>query len=233
MFSVKIFKKHCSKEWLPVFDINNKLVKIQAKERIFNEGDPVKGIYFIEKGKFKVLSRFNEQQEKIIRIAGDGDILGHRGIHADTFPISVEALTDAELTYVPMDIFIKILRSNPDMAIYLINFMSDELRDDEDRMKKLQVLDPKIRIAGVLVKLIDSFGYRKNSENLLEFTLSRADLANMAGTTYESVIRALTAFKDAGYIVLEGKEIAIANEIQLRQLATVTTGKKVNARKSS
>lgn len=220
MFSIKIFKKHCAKEWLPVFEINNKIIRFKAKERIFSEGDPVKGIYFIEKGKVKVLSNFNDKEEKIIRIAGDGMILGHRGINIKTFPISAETLTETIITYVPLDVFIRILKSNPNMAIYLINFMSEELRDAEERMKDLLILDPKVRVALILVKLIDSFGYDEDVKGKLNFSLSRTDMANMAGTSYETVIRTLTLFKDSGIIGLDGKEIVIVNEKELRQLAT-------------
>jgi hypothetical protein len=51
MFSNKLFKKYCSAEWLPIFDLNKSTIHVKAKERIFNEGDLVKGIYFIEEGK--------------------------------------------------------------------------------------------------------------------------------------------------------------------------------------
>jgi uncharacterized ubiquitin-like protein YukD len=45
MFSNKLFKKYCSAEWLPIFDLNKSTIHVKAKERIFNEGDLVKGIY--------------------------------------------------------------------------------------------------------------------------------------------------------------------------------------------
>jgi hypothetical protein len=43
MFSNKLFKKYCSAEWLPIFDMNKSTIHVKAKQRIFNEGDPVKG----------------------------------------------------------------------------------------------------------------------------------------------------------------------------------------------
>lgn len=234
MFFVNKFKKHCSDEWLAVFEKNSKSVYVQAGERIFREADPVKGIYFIEQGKVKVLSGLSNGEERIIRIAGNGGILGHRAINTQFFYISAEALTDTHLTYIPMNIFLKVIRANPGMAIYLINFLSDELRDDEDRMKKLLVPDPRVRIAVVFVKIIDCFGYNKLKKNKLDFTLSRTDFANMAGTTYETVIRTLALFKESGLISLEGKEIVILNESELRRLAAESnSGKKSYAKKTA
>lgn len=220
MFSNRLFKKYCSKEWLPIFDFNKETIHVKAKQRIFSEGDPVKGIFFIEQGKVKVLSRFNSDDEKIIRIAGNDTILGHRGIHYKNYHISSEALTDTTLTFLPIDIFIKIIKANPDMAIYLLNFMTDELREAEDRVKNLLILDPKKRVALILLKLIDSFGYSAKNAKLLSYTLSRTDIANMAGTTYETIIRTLSNFEDLKLIELVGKEIIIKNESKLRVMAS-------------
>jgi len=221
MFSLKLFTKYCSKEWQLVFKSQKQTFYFESGQRIFQQGDSVKGIYFVEKGKLKVLSKAFDGSEKIIRLVAPGMILGHRGLHAKHYPISAESLTDAIVTFIPLPTFVDMLKANPEMAVYLINFMSDELRDTELRMKNLLILDPKIRIAIILTQLIDTFGYdKKSTKNLLSFTLSRADLANMGGTTYETVIRTLALFKNNKLISLEGKEIAIVNEKKLRELAS-------------
>lgn len=219
MFSNKLFKKYCSAEWLPIFDTNKSTIYVKAKQRIFNEGDPVKGIYFIEDGKVKVLSGFNGKDEKIIRIAGNDMILGHRGIHYKHYHISSEALTDTTLTFLPINIFLKIIKANPNMAMYLLNFFVEELCEAEERMNSLLNFDPKKRVALVLLKLIDCFGFKNKNSNLLSFTLSRADIANMVGTTYETVIRTLANFEKLNYIELVGKEISIKNVSKLKEIA--------------
>lgn len=218
MFSNKLFKKYCSNEWLPIFDIHKQIVEVKAKQRIFNEGDPVEGIYFIEQGKVKVLSRFNGKNEKIIRIAGNDTILGHRGIHYKNYHISSEALTDSTLTFLPIEVFINIIKANSNMAIYLLNFIIEELREAEERMDALLILDPKKRVASILLKLIDGFGYLKQNSQLLSYTVSRTDMANMAGTSYETIIRTLAHFEKSKLIEIVGKEIAIKNENKLREL---------------
>lgn len=107
------------------------------------------------------------------------------------------------------------------MAIYLINFLSEELREAEDRMKNLSILDPKKRIAIILIKLIDVFGYSNSKSNLLSFTLKRSDIANMANTTYETAIRSLTFLEEKNLIEGIGKQIAIKNEKRLREFAKI------------
>lgn len=221
MFSTKIFKKYCSQEWMLIFETNKQEIKIKANQTIFNDGDLVKGIYFIEKGKVKVLSKMGENNYHIIRLAGQDSILGHRGIHFKKYHIKAETLEECVFTFIPIDIFIKIIKANPEMAIYMINFLSQELREAEDRMKNLSILDPKKRIAIILIKLIEVFGYSGTKSNLLSYTLKRNDIANMANTTYETVIRSLSFLTEKGLIELLGKQISIKNEKKLRDFAKV------------
>lgn len=227
MFSFKLFTKFCSKEGRELFEQNKQTFFYSEGRRIFNEGEPVKGIYFVERGMVKVLSRAYDNTEKIVRLASNQNILGHRGLNTKTYPISAEALTETVVTFLPTQVFNTILSNNSEMAAYLINFLSDEIRDSEKRMKNLLIPDPKIRIAIILVKLIDDFGYnREAGNNLLTYTLSRTDIANFCGTTYETVIRTLAHFKKSKIINLVGKEIAIANEKKLREIASGIEPKK-------
>ena len=221
MFSTKIFKKYCSEEWMIIFETNKQEIKIKANQVVFNDGDSVKGIYLIEKGKVKVLSKMGEKDYHIIRLAGHDSILGHRGIHFKKYHIKAETLEDSVFTFIPIEIFIKIIKANPEMAIYLINFLSEELREAEDRMKNLSILDPKKRIAIILIKLIDVFVYSNSKSNLLSFTLKRSDIANMANTTYETVIRSLTFLEEKNLIEGIGKQIAIKNKKRLREFAKI------------
>ncbi len=106
------------------------------------------------------------------------------------------------------------------MAIYLLDFVIEELREAEERLKGLLIFDPKKRVALILIKLIDCFGYANKSSNLLSYTLSRSDIANMAGTTYETIIRTLASFEKSKFIELVGKEIAIKNEAKLQEIVS-------------
>ncbi len=103
------------------------------------------------------------------------------------------------------------------MAVYLLNFFI-EVREAESRMDNLLNFDPKKRVALVLLKLIDCSGYKNKKSELMSFTLSRADIANMVGTTYETVIRTLANFEKLNYIELVGKEIAIKDISKLKEI---------------
>jgi CRP-like cAMP-binding protein len=216
---MKLLKTYCGKEWHPLIDLHRETIYLTKKSALFNYGDPVKGIYLIRKGQMKIMSGGPGEKERIIRLANDNMIVGHRGLHAESYYIRAVALQDTELEFLPTGIFKSIVAANNKLSGYLIDFLTDELQDAEERMKNLMIGDPKVRIAILLMKLVERFGYRKTEKQKLSFQLSRQDIANMAGTTYETVIRSLSHFEKSGWIAFNGKEILVRKEEALRTLA--------------
>ena len=216
---INILSKYCSEEWRPVINMYRTVSEFGAKERIFTEGDEVKGIYFIEKGKIKVVSSYGKNLERILRLAGEGKVFGHRGLTSKQYPISAITLTDSTVSFIPLDIYNKLLKSNPEFSRYMINFLTDQLLESEMRMKKMIHLDVRQKIADIVVMLINAFGFDKEDKNKLSYTLSRYDFANIAGTTYETVIRSMAFLQKKGYIKLDGKNIRVINQDGLRKFS--------------
>lgn len=216
---MKLIRKYCGHEWHSLINFHKKSLSFAPKQVIIEEGTSVEGIFFIEKGNVKVVTNFGTPSEKILRLAGEGMILGHRALHADIYAFSAIAITSTEISFLPMSVFKNLIVGNPRLALFMMDFLCDELRDAEDRMKNLLELDPKKKIAKILVKVRGNFGFLKGSKTKLGFKLSRNVIANMAGTTYETVIRTLSQFEKDGLVKLEGKDIHIINEDSLRVLA--------------
>lgn len=210
---------YCSEEWFPLIDHYQVISKVKKDSAIFLNGDTVKGIYFILEGKVKVLSDYNNKKERILRLAGDGKLLGHRGFSSKYFPVSCIALCDTTVSFIPLNLFTKLIKTNVSLSMYLINFLSEELRESEEKMKNILHAEIKNRIAYILLYLADTFGYMNPRSNQLAFTLSRKDFSSMAGTTYETVIRTLVWLQNKKLIKLEGKSIYISNLNGLKKLS--------------
>lgn len=218
MFSLKNFIKYCLPEWLPFFEHHKQQFLVKAKATIFAEGEKVAGIYFVEKGYVKVFSNEKENHQKIIRLVGDEMFLGHRGINTTVFPVSAAALVDTTLVFIPMNVFMKIIKANAELSVLLIQFLSGELRETEERIKNLMILNPRQMIASIFLKLIDSFGFDQKNSKKMAYPISRSDIADMAGLTYETVIRTLTVFEKNKLIAMEGKEFEIVSRTKLSKV---------------
>lgn len=206
--------RQCMPEWLPAIDNHREVLHYKKGEEIFREGAEVKGIYFIYSGTVKVHKKWDAEKELIVRLAGSGDIVGHRGLGKDNFyPVSGTALEPTDVCFITIDFFMSTLKVNPGFVIQLMMFFAGELKESERNMRNLAHMPVKGRVSQAILTLHHKFSADK--EGWINFTLSRQDLASFAGTTYETVFRIMNELVQAGAISTEGKRIAIKNKTQL------------------
>jgi len=209
----------CLKEWLPAIDGNRESYHFKKGEQLFREGDKVNGIYFLYSGKVKVHKHWGEEKELIVRIARQGDIVGHRGLGKDIYyPVSGTALEPVNACFIDLDFFTTTLKINHDFIFELLLFFAGELKESEKNMRNLAHMPVKGRVAQAILNLQNKFGVNENG--LIDLTLSRQDLASFAGTTYETVFRIINELTSEGIIRLEGKDIAIVEIEKLKELTT-------------
>ncbi|MEO5681021.1 MAG: Crp/Fnr family transcriptional regulator [Chitinophagaceae bacterium] len=207
----------CLKEWLPAIDAHRKIIHAKKGAVIFEEGKPVTGIYFIYEGKAKVHKKWGNDKELILRIAGKGAILGHRGIgKSPLYPASGTALEAITLCYIDLDFFQSTLKVNHDFTFKLMMFFAEELQESEKNMRNLAHMTVKGRIAHALLMLQAKFGV--TAEGFIDITLSRQDLASLAGTTYETVFRIVNELVQEGVIHLSNKNITVTQPEKLLRL---------------
>ena len=194
-------------EWIPAIAAHRKCSVFKKGQVIFNEGEFVKGIYFVYSGTVKVHKRWGEKQ-LIIRFAREGSIFGHRGLGTEPhYPISATALTPVAACYIDLDFFQTSLRVNPDLLYSLLLFFTDELQESERKMRNLAHMQVKGRVAQALLQLREQFGTSPRGH--IGLTLSRQDLASLVGATYETVFRFINELSQEGLILVEDKELAI------------------------
>ena len=204
------FCNQCLKEWLPAIAAHRDTYEYKKNEPLFKEGDTVTGIYFLNSGKVKVHSQWDDDKELIIRFAGPGDIVGHRGIgKLFIYPITATALEPSSACFISLDFFEASLKVNPNYMYQLLLFYASELQESEQRMRNLAHMPVKGRIAHAFLTLINKFG--TNEEGFLNIELSRQDLSSFVGATYETVFRTLHEFTEANLVSFSGKQVMINN----------------------
>ncbi len=211
--------KYCSTEWKPLITHYKTSTDYPAGATIFSEGDPVLGIYQIYSGKIKVVTSFNGNRERIVRLAAAEEMLGHRGLGGNmNYPVAAVTLEKTQVSFIPIDVFYKAIKANTDLAFQMLMYYADELKASEKRMKMMASLTASEKVAVSIITIIDAFGFSKDDPTLLEFTPTRKDIASIAGTTYETVIRVLSNLEKSKIITLEGKAIRVLNLNYLKTL---------------
>jgi len=204
--------KYCSEEWKPIITFNKITTDYPPGATIFSAGDVVTGVYEVYEGKIKVVSSYGDGKERIINFASKEQILGYQGLgKKKIYPVTAITLEKSQVTLIPIDIFYKAVKANPEMALHLVTFLSDQLKDSETRMKLFSLMSALEKVAFGLLTIVNSFGFDKHDETMLSYTPSRKDIASLSGTTYETVIRVLAEFEKNQLVQLEGKSIRILN----------------------
>jgi len=209
--------KLCLPDWIPAVGIHRKNFLLKKGQRVFNEGEPVVGIYFVYSGIMKIHKKWGQEKELIIRFAGRGDIVGHLGLGKEArYPVSATAVEDTMVCYLDMDFFESTLRVNTNLTYTLMRFLADELQESHRGMRNLAHMSVKARVAQSLVSLKDQFGTKK--DGAIAVTVSRQDIASFAGTTYETLFKMLNELTAEECIQLDGKSMIILDEDRLRAI---------------
>ena len=185
---------------------NSNVVKFSRKDVIFKQGTRTSHVMFIKTGMIKIYKEGRGQKTIILKLGTAGHFLGLISIFGeDTFNYSASAIEDSEILFIDINTFKDVLNRNGQYASYLLNVLSiDNLYIFERIMSQSQKQLPG-RIADIILYFSEQI--YKNEE--FEFPLTRNELAELAGTTKESLIRTLTEFKNDKIIELDNKWVRI------------------------
>ena len=168
---------------------------LKKKDDVYIEGSYPKGIFFINKGKIKTHRSNDQGKEFITGLYKDGDFFGYldllnEGKYSDT----ATALEDSEVCIISKDDFYSLIYKNAEVSRKFIKMISDNLQEKELQLVKLAYNSVRKRVSEALITLHDR--YKKANETQFSMSISREDLANLAGTATETTIRTLSDFKE-------------------------------------
>lgn len=214
--------QRCLPEWKLAIQSHRKSLLFKKGETIFQEGQPVQGIYFVTSGTVKVHKHWGTEKEIIIRFAQKGDIFGHRGLghkaaNPPIYPISATAIAPVNACFIDLAFFEASLKVNHDFMYGLLLFFAAELQESERKMRNLAHMPVKARVAVALLVLEGKFG--RTPEGCIDIALSRQDLASLVGATYETVFRTINELAQEALIDTDGKRIFITDRDRLSTYA--------------
>lgn len=187
---------------------NHRVKQYSLREYIYREDDTPVHLYFLNKGKVKTYKINEDGKEYITGLYNAGDFLGYPALleHAN-YSESAQVIDDAELLLVPKEDFYHLMNSNTEVIGSFIKLLADNIHQKEEQLIELAYSSVRKRVAGALVQVYEKY----NADNRKDFTISlgREDIANIVGTASETVIRALSEFKQEGYIQTHGREIHV------------------------
>ncbi len=203
-------KKYCFGEYLDEISTYKNQNFYEKGDYIFREGNAMLGIHFIQHGGVKVVTTNLNGREQVVRLASDGNTLGHRVLGNDKYYFNAIALMDTNVCFLETSVFRNICMKTPEFAYNLILFYALELRRTELRVKYHSQMNIREKVAEAFVYINEIFGTNPKTKTL-NIELSRQEIADIAGTTPEQVTRQLSDFEKEKLIFRKKREIQIIN----------------------
>jgi len=193
--------------------------KFSKRHTLMYEGDPADALYIIKEGSVAVTRTSSDGRETILSILKQGDVLGELGV-LDEAPRSatVTLLRDAQLLSLPRDEFLDLLSQRPQLNRSVITALCARLRASNRMVQTRSHLTVKARVADLLLTLASDFGEAAESGNQITIRLTHQQLANMSGTTRETMNRTLNELWDAKLIDMRRKHIVVCDTAGLAAL---------------
>lgn len=188
----------------------------KKKQVVYSEGSKPYRMYYVKSGKVKTYKTNDDGKELVIGLYNEGDFFGFIAMLEGTqYKETAEALEAAELTVIPREDFERLVNNNREVMQKFIKLLANNVTEMEHQLLNLAYNSLRKKVADSLLALQKKYG-ADNKEYVIE--ISRENLANIAGTAKESVIRTLSDFKDEKLIDIQQGDIIILDQKKLAGL---------------
>ncbi len=192
---------------------------------LFNEGQPSAGVYMLCQGKVKLSTCSQEGKIIILEIAGPGDVLGlSAAINGADYETTAEVLELCQVNYIKSSDLLRFLREHPEAGLNAAKQLS---RNYQTAYKQVCSLGLSDSVSDKLAKLFLGWsgnGDGTNGRIQLKNFFTHEEMAEMIGTSRETVTRALRIFRERELVTLKGSDLLIHDRKRLKAVIGTRCG---------
>ena len=214
---------------VPIFTdlTDSDLTKIASKmvPRVYEKGQMIlleesmgETFFIITQGAVKVTRLSADGREVILAILGESDFFGEMSLlDGEGRSANIVANEGAKVLTLSRNDFLDCLESYPKIAIALLEELATRLRKSDQQIESLSLSDSEHRIGITLIRLAAELGTIKQGDVTIKNLPYQQDIANMAGTSRETVSRTLKLLEDKKLVRRENRNLTIYNYDAFRQ----------------
>jgi CRP-like cAMP-binding protein len=180
---------------------------------IFHEGSSDQRMYLLEEGRVKLTRESNDSRVQLLSIHARGEVLGEIPVFdPDGGPRTASAVAMRNGTHVAWlehDELFRWLKKYPLVAVDMLQVLAHRMRANNEHIADLVFMDVPARLAKTLINLATRFGEPVEAGLRVPHDLTQEELAQLVGSSRETVNKALMDFSNRGWIAREGRAIII------------------------
>ncbi|MAS78015.1 MAG: Crp/Fnr family transcriptional regulator [Candidatus Marinimicrobia bacterium] len=181
-------------------------------QMILLEDDLGQTFFVISKGSVKITRLSDDGREVILAMLGEADFFGEMSLlDGDGRSANVVALEASEVLTLARNEFLDILEKYPKISICLLEELTHRLRKSDQQIESLSLSDVEQRIGITLIRLAEELGTIKQGSVTITNLPFQQDIANMAGTSRETVSRTFKLLEEKGLLSRQGRHLVIYN----------------------
>lgn len=203
---------HLSQEDIKLIGSIVRLKRFPKDSLVFEEGEYGNELYFVKHGKVQISKMLEDGSQKILHFLKDGDIFAEVLIfHGGEYPATAQVLEDSEIGIIANDDLGELLKQRGDITFKIIEVMAERLREAQYHIRDLALRDAYGRLASSLLTLAENHGEETDRGRCIKINLSQQQLANLIGSSRETVARILSSWKKRGWIEVDKQVIWIVD----------------------
>ncbi|HEX7190115.1 MAG TPA: Crp/Fnr family transcriptional regulator [Thermoanaerobaculia bacterium] len=190
---------------------------------LFVEGEEPRGVFILCSGRAKLTTSSTEGKTLIVKIAEPGEVLGASAtILGKPYEVSAETIEPSQLNFIKRDDFLKFLGSHADACMHTAQQLSEKYHSAQREIRSLGLSQTTSeKLARLLLDWCDRTGEETARGMRLKVLLTHEEIAQMIGTTRETVTRLLSDFKRKKIIDVKGSSLFVTNKPQLEHMVSV------------
>lgn len=193
------------------------MLPIKKGAQVIGEDEVAKGVFFIHSGAVKLSKKDESGNEIIVCMKQKGDVFAEACLFSKTselYPATATMLQDGQLFFLDKIELEKGLYKYPELAVQMIQYMSDSLREMTSTLRDVALLDVYAKTVKTLERLGNKFNTSSSRWNI-EIPLTIQEFATVVGTTRESVSRVFSKLKKEEIIEMKSRKIIILDMCRL------------------
>jgi CRP/FNR family transcriptional regulator, cyclic AMP receptor protein len=195
---------------------NSNVNKYRRKQVIYKEGNRPLRLFYLLKGKVKAYKTNEDGKDLVVDLYDKGDFFGYVAlISKSAYRETTEAMEDCEVAVMSQAEFEQLL-IEPHITTKFLKLLAKDITEKEEQLLAIAYASLREKVAKALLSLKTKY---QGENERFEISMTREDLANIAGTAIESLVRTLTDFKNEKIIDIHSdRHISILNEKMLMKL---------------
>jgi len=188
-------------------------------EALFTEGNACEGTLFVKSGWIKMYRTSASGTVQSLEVLGPGETCTcNPGAYNWTCALTAQALTPCTVWFLAKEDYVRLIQSNPKLSQLLNRIFAERLQRASSTIAELSSEDSKKRLAHLLLELLAKSGRKDSAKGVISIPLTREELAEMIGTSRETVVRQLYELKRQKLIDIQSRKIVILDRQGLKKL---------------